>query len=180
MTNVLLLGAGTIGRMIATLLTQSGDYVVRVADSDPEALRRLALSLRFASSQDFTAALQEKMRAVRPIFQRIVSGASEAPPKTDDLEIFSDQKRASKALSDLVQSATSFHIAPRTRQIFRKLRPALLGWLAKSADPDPTLNQFVRLVEGYGLRSLFFELLVALAQLLLDLLPTLQRLPQDE
>ena len=41
MTNVLLLGAGTIGRMIATLLSQSGDYVVRVADSDAEALRRL-------------------------------------------------------------------------------------------------------------------------------------------
>lgn len=41
MTNVLLLGAGTIGRMIATLLIQSGDYVVRIADSDPEALKRL-------------------------------------------------------------------------------------------------------------------------------------------
>ena len=41
MTNVLLLGAGTIGRMIATLLLQSGDYVVRIADSDAETLRRL-------------------------------------------------------------------------------------------------------------------------------------------
>jgi saccharopine dehydrogenase-like NADP-dependent oxidoreductase len=41
MTNVLLLGAGTIGRMIATLLIRSGDYQVRIADSDPEALRRL-------------------------------------------------------------------------------------------------------------------------------------------
>ena len=41
MTNVLLLGAGTIGRMIATLLIESGDYGVRIADSDPEALRRL-------------------------------------------------------------------------------------------------------------------------------------------
>ena len=41
MTNVLLLGAGTIGRMIATLLVQSGDYVVRIADSDAETLRRL-------------------------------------------------------------------------------------------------------------------------------------------
>ena len=41
MTKVLLLGAGTIGRMIATLLIQSGDYLVRLADSDAEALRRL-------------------------------------------------------------------------------------------------------------------------------------------
>jgi saccharopine dehydrogenase-like NADP-dependent oxidoreductase len=41
MTSVLLLGAGTIGRMIATLLSQSGDYQVRVADSDANALKRL-------------------------------------------------------------------------------------------------------------------------------------------
>jgi glutamate-ammonia-ligase adenylyltransferase len=86
--------------------------------------------------------------------------------KPDDPEIFSDQKRAAKALSDLAQGARSFHIAPRTRQIFRELRPALLEWLSKTADPDTTLNQFVRLVEGYGLRSLFFELLVANPRLL--------------
>lgn len=41
MTKVLLLGAGTIGRMIATLLIRTGDYHVRVADSDSEALHRL-------------------------------------------------------------------------------------------------------------------------------------------
>src|SRR5437899_12675099 len=90
------------------------------------------------------------MRAVRPIFQRIVSGTSTGPARSseaNDLEIFSDQKRATKALSALVQGAAGFHIAPRTRQVFRKLRPDLLGWLAKTADPDATLNQFVRLVE---------------------------------
>jgi [glutamine synthetase] adenylyltransferase / [glutamine synthetase]-adenylyl-L-tyrosine phosphorylase len=151
------------------VLTCDNTYQTHIVPKDPEALRRLALSLRFSSSEDFTAALQERMRAVRPIFQRIVSGTSTSParvPKADDLEIFSDQKRTAKALSDLVQGAASFHIAPRTRQIFRKLRPALLGWLAKTADPDATLNQFVRLVEGYGLRSLFFELLVANPRLL--------------
>lgn len=45
MTNVLLLGAGTIGRMIATLLTQSGDYRVRVGDTDAAALERLKTKL---------------------------------------------------------------------------------------------------------------------------------------
>ena len=34
MIEVLLLGAGTIGRMIATLLVQSGDFRVRVGDTD--------------------------------------------------------------------------------------------------------------------------------------------------
>ncbi|HEU5313135.1 MAG TPA: bifunctional [glutamate--ammonia ligase]-adenylyl-L-tyrosine phosphorylase/[glutamate--ammonia-ligase] adenylyltransferase [Candidatus Udaeobacter sp.] len=155
-------------RRVEHRLQIEAEQQTHIVPRDAEALQRLALSLRFSSSEDFTAALQERMRAVRPIFQRIVSGTSPAgrSPTADDFEIFGDQKRAAKALSDLAQGAASFHIAPRTRQIFRKLRPALLGWLARTADPDATLNQFVRLVEGYGLRSLFFELLVANPRLL--------------
>jgi [glutamine synthetase] adenylyltransferase / [glutamine synthetase]-adenylyl-L-tyrosine phosphorylase len=156
-------------RRVEHRLQIEAEQQTHIVPCDPEAVQRLALSLRFSSSEGFTAALQERMRAVRPIFERIVSGTSTAPPgvpAADDLEIFSDQKRAAKALSDLVQGAGSFHIAPRTRQIFRRLRPALLDWLSKTADPDTTLNQFVRLVEGYGLRSLFFELLVANPRLL--------------
>ena len=132
---------------------------------EPEALRRLALSLRFSSGERFTVALQEKMRTVRSIFERVISGTHAEPAKID-LEIFSNQKRAVKALADLAQGPASFHIAPRTRQIFRKLRPVLLEWLAKAADPDATLNQLVRFVEAYGLRSLLFELLVTNPRLL--------------
>jgi [glutamine synthetase] adenylyltransferase / [glutamine synthetase]-adenylyl-L-tyrosine phosphorylase len=132
---------------------------------EPEALRRLALSLRFSSGERFTVALQEKMRSVRSIFERVISKTHTEPAKID-LEIFSDQKRAAKALADLAQGPASFHIAPRTRQTFRRLRPVLLEWLAKAADPDATLNQFVRFVEAYGLRSLLFELLVTNPRLL--------------
>ena len=156
-------------RRVEHRLQIEAEQQTHIVPRDLEALRSLALSLGFSSSEDFTAALQERMRAVRPIFERIVSGTSTAPPgvpKPDDPEIFGDQKRAAKALSDLAQGAGSFHIAPRTRQIFRKLRPALLEWLSNTADPDTTLNQFVRFVEGYGLRSLFFELLVANPRLL--------------
>src|SRR5437588_1481003 len=105
------------------------------------------------------------MRNVRSIFRRVISEKS-AEAKPIDLAIFSDQRRATKALADLAQAAVSFHIAPRTRQIFRKLRPLLLDWLARAADPDATLNQFVRFVEAYGLRSLLFELVVANPKLL--------------
>ncbi len=156
-------------RRVEHRLQIEAEQQTHIVPRNPEALRQLALSLRFSSSEDFTAALQEGMRAVRPIFQRIISGTSVEPaksPKVNDLEIFSDQKRAAKALSDLAQGTAGFHIAPRTRQIFRKLRPVLIGWLAKAADPDATLNQFVRFVEAYGLRSLFFELLVANPRLL--------------
>src|SRR5437879_5034309 len=108
------------------------------------------------------------MLNVRSIFRRVIS-EKPAEGKPIDLAIFSDQRRATKALADLAQASVSFHIAPRTRQIFRKLRPLLLDWLAKAADPDAVLNQFVRFVEAYGLRSLLFELLVANPRLL-DLL----------
>ena len=132
---------------------------------EPESLLRLARSLRFSSASDFTAALQNRMRAVRPIFQRIIS-ETYAEPDKGSLEIFGNPQRAEKALRDLERGAASFHVAPRTRQIFQKLRPTLLDWLAKIADPDATLNQFLRFVEAYGLRSLLFELLVTNPKLL--------------
>src|SRR6266404_5519103 len=141
-------------RRVEHRLQIEAEQQTHVVPRDPRALRRLALSLRFSSSEDFTAALQEKMRAVRPIFQRIISTTPVAPSQrsgANDLEFFTDQKRAAKAFTDLAKSATGFHIAPRTRQIFGKLRPVLLEWLAKAADPDATLNQFVRFVEAYGL-----------------------------
>src|SRR6059036_722005 len=156
-------------RRVEHRLQIEAEQQTHVVPRDAEALRRLALSLRFSSSEDFTAALHERMRAVRPIFQRIISKTPAAPAEThalNDLAIFNEQKRAAKAFIDLEKSAAGFHIAPRTKQIFRKLRPILIEWLAKSADPDATLNQFVRFVQAYGLRSLLFELLVANPRLL--------------
>jgi [glutamine synthetase] adenylyltransferase / [glutamine synthetase]-adenylyl-L-tyrosine phosphorylase len=132
---------------------------------EPESLLCLAHSLRFSSESDFTAALQNQMGSVRPIFQRIIS-EKPAQPAEVNIEIFNDPNQAEKALRDLERGATSFHIAPRTRQIFQKLRPLLVDWLAKAADPDATLNQFLRFVEAYGLRSLLFELLVTNPKLL--------------
>src|SRR5438309_5110123 len=104
------------------------------------ALGRLARSLRFSSAEDFTAALQARMGAVRPIFQRIISETPAELAKIN-LEIFNDPKRAAKALGDLERGPGSFHVAPRTRQIIRNLRATLVDWLTKAGDPDTTLNQ---------------------------------------
>lgn len=140
---------------------------------DAAALRRLALSLGFASSALFSAALKKEMQTVRSIFARMIS---DKPRESDvvDLSIFEDEKRATKALSDLAKGTTASHVAPRTRQVFRKLRPFLLAALAQTADPDATLNQFVRFVEAYGLRSLLFELLVTNPRLLELLVKTFE------
>lgn len=153
-------------RRVEHRLQIEAEQQTHIVPQEPASLYRLALSLRFPGSEDFTAKLRESMRAVRPIFERIVSKSPAVQRPTDDLEIFGDQKRADKALSSLAESTAGFHVAPRTRQVFAKLRPVLLQWLSKTADPDATLNQFVRFVEAYGLRSLFFELLVANPRLL--------------
>jgi glutamate-ammonia-ligase adenylyltransferase len=152
-------------RRVEHRLQIEAEQQTHTVPQEPNALRRLALSLRFSSEQDFTAVLRQHMRAVHFIFERIITEAHAEPPHPDRA-IFSDQKRAAKALGDLAQGPTGFHIAPRTRQIFRKLRPVLLEWLTRSADPDTSLNQFVRFVEAYGLRSLLFELLVTNPRLL--------------
>ncbi len=64
MHRVLLLGAGKIGRMIARLLVDTGDYDVVVGDSSPEALQLIAsrigvttVQLNVESSDDLAKAL---------------------------------------------------------------------------------------------------------------------------
>ena len=133
----------------------------------PEQLHRLALSLGFSSGDTFTAALEQNMLAVRSVFRRIIA---EAPPgkriETINLGIFANQSHAERAMAALAQGSSGAHVSPRTRQVFRKLRPSLLDELSRTADPDAILNQFVRFVQAYGMRSMLFELLVTNPKLL--------------
>jgi [glutamine synthetase] adenylyltransferase / [glutamine synthetase]-adenylyl-L-tyrosine phosphorylase len=152
-------------RRVEHRLQIEAEQQTHTVPDEPDPLSRLAHSLRFSSASVFTAALHNRMGSVRPIFQRIISESSAQPAKIT-VEFFKDAKRAEKALRELERGATSFHVATRTRQIFQGLRPLLLNWIAKAADPDTTLNQFLRFVESYGLRSLLFELLVTNPKLL--------------
>src|SRR5437867_3460278 len=89
-------------RRVEHRLQIEAEQQVHTVPEDPEALRRLAHSLRFLSAEAFTVALQERMGTVRPIFQRIIS-ATPAEPAKINLEIFNDSKRAEKALADLAR-----------------------------------------------------------------------------
>lgn len=132
-----------------------------------ESLDRLSRSLGFASKKEFSAALAKHTRQVRAVFRRLISepGAG-ADRAAESLQIFRDEKAATKSLADLAKGPGGLHVAPRTRQVLRNLRPLLFQWLARAADPDIALNQFVRFVEAYGLRSMLFELLVVNPKLL--------------
>jgi glutamate-ammonia-ligase adenylyltransferase len=131
---------------------------------DPVKRERLARSLGYSSADELLAELQNTNDRVREIFNRLVaSGTSVAAP---DLTIFSDQAGATRSLNELARGSSSFHVAPRTRQIFGRLRPLLLEQLRDCADPDATLTAIVRFVEAFGLRSLLFEMLASNPKLL--------------
>jgi glutamate-ammonia-ligase adenylyltransferase len=139
-----------------------------------EHLRRLALSLDFASAERFQSALEHEMLSVREVFRRVIADPS-AGMETGAIELgfLRNRALAERALADLAEAQSSGHVARRTRQAFRKLHPLLLTQLARAADPDAALTRVVRFVEAYGLRSRLFELLVVNPGLLELLVKTL-------
>ena len=154
-------------RRVEHRLQMEAEQQTHTLPEEGEELVRLARSLGFSSAENFNIALREQMREVRAVFRRIISAPTPAAESSSEsLSIFRDQKAASKSLAELAKGTGSFHVAPRTRQVLRNLRPLLFRWLTRAADPDMTLNQFIRFVEAYGLRSMLFELLVANPRLL--------------
>src|SRR5213595_4226140 len=75
-------------RRVEHRLQIEAEQQIHTVPQEPEALQQLSRSLRFSSAEDFTAALRERMCAVRPIFRRIISEMPAEPAKID-LEIFS-------------------------------------------------------------------------------------------
>jgi glutamate-ammonia-ligase adenylyltransferase len=153
-------------RRVEHRLQIEAEQQTHTVPENAEALDRLARSLGFSSTEKFNASLQEYMQKVRAVFRRVISAPSGPAQAGESLHFFRDEKGAAKSLADLAKGPGGFHVAPRTRQVLRNLRPLLFRWLARAADPDVALNQFIRFVEAYGLRSMLFELLVVNPKLL--------------
>ena len=159
-------------RQVEHRLQIEAEQQIHTIPREPTALNKLARSLGFDSTNEFTAALNKTMQNVRTIFDRVILSAP-TEGALPDLKLFKDEKSAARSLADLLKPTSASHVAPRTKQVFAKLRPALLDQMAKTADPDATLNQFVRFVEAYGLRGLLFELLASNPTLLELVIKTL-------
>src|SRR6266496_1122291 len=159
-------------RQVEHRLQIEAEQQIHTVPREPTALNKLARSLGFDSTNEFTAALNKTMQNVRTIFDRVILSAP-TEGALPDLQLFKDEKSAARSLADLLKPTSASHVAPRTKQVFAKLRPALLEQMAKTADPDAVLNQFVRFVEAYGLRGLLFELLASNPTLLELVIKTL-------
>src|SRR5437588_992521 len=92
---------------------------------EPAPLKRLARGLGFESSPSFSAELQKHMQNIRSVFDRVITSAP-AQTAAPDLKLFKDEKSATRSLNDLLRPTSASHVAARTKQIFAKLRPALL------------------------------------------------------
>lgn len=75
MHRILLLGAGKIGRMIARLLVDTGDYSVTVADADEAALNRIAQRVN-VSTQKIDAADRKQLSKVMANCNSVISALS--------------------------------------------------------------------------------------------------------
>lgn len=153
-------------RRVEHRLQIEAEQQTHTVPENPEELLRLARSLGFPSAAKFSATLREQMQQIRAVFRRVISEPTGTTDPAEDMSIFRDEKSATKSLADLAKVRGGFHIAPRTRQVLRNLRPLLFRRLGRAADPDFALTQFVRFAEAYGLRSMLFELLVVNPKLL--------------
>jgi len=126
----------------------------------------LAKSLGTNSVEAFDQRYGEQTALVREIFQRLLQSRSGEITETRGREFFAQPLEASKALERLQAGPNEMHVSARTRRLYAKLEPELLGWLERMADPDAALSRFVRFVDSYGIRGLLFETLLANPRLL--------------
>ena len=126
-----------------------------------EARYLLAKSLGFDSVEAFDQHYGEKTSRVREIFHRLLQSRSGSPAEKRERDFFANPQEATKSLNRLRDGRSNMHVSARTRRLYAKIEPELLGWLARMADPDATLSRFVRFVDNYGIRGLLFETLLA-------------------
>jgi [glutamine synthetase] adenylyltransferase / [glutamine synthetase]-adenylyl-L-tyrosine phosphorylase len=126
----------------------------------------LAKSLGLDSVEAFDQQYGEQTFTVRVIFDRLLQSRSGEVAEKRGREFFSHSIEANRTLERLQAGPSDMHVSARTRRLYSKLEPELLGWLAQMADPDAALGRFVRFVDNYGIRGLLFETLLANPRLL--------------
>jgi glutamate-ammonia-ligase adenylyltransferase len=132
-----------------------------------EAWIAIARAMGYLDVSGFSEALATHTQAVRTVFDRLLNSRKIARhDDRDQTKVFADPESARKALAALREGPSNVHISPRTRRLYDKLKPELLGWCARIADPDMMLKRFVRFVDAYGIRGLLFETLLASPKLL--------------
>jgi glutamate-ammonia-ligase adenylyltransferase len=134
--------------------------------SRPDDQLMIAKSLGFESVEAFDRRLGEQTEAVRQIFHQLLQTRTPETVGTGSSDFFRHPEAAQKTLERLREGPSEVHVSARTRRLCGKLEPEMINRLRKTADPDAVLSRFVRFVDGYGIRGLLFETLLANPRLL--------------
>jgi glutamate-ammonia-ligase adenylyltransferase len=134
--------------------------------SRPDDQLMIAKSLGFGSVEAFDQKLGEQTEAVRQIFHQLLQTRTPESVGTGSSDFFRQPEAAQKTLDRLREGPSEVHVSARTRRLSAKLEPELIKRLRQTADPDAVLSRFVRFVDGYGIRGLLFETLLANPRLL--------------
>src|SRR5258708_20069396 len=126
----------------------------------------IAKSLGFDSVEAFDQNLGEETEAVRQIFQQLLQTRTSENEQIAKPQFFEWPEGAQKTLDRPREGPSEVHVSARTRRLCAKLEPELIKRLSRTADPDAVLSRFVRFVDGYGIRGLLFETLLANPRLL--------------
>jgi glutamate-ammonia-ligase adenylyltransferase len=134
--------------------------------TNPDDQLLIAKSLGFDSVEAFDQKLGEQTEAVRQVFHQLLQTRT---PEVDGIkrtDFFQRPEVAEKTLDRLREGPSEVHVSARTRRLCAKLEPELTDSLRKTSDPDAVLARFVRFVDGYGIRGMLFETLLANPRLL--------------
>ncbi|MEO6053527.1 MAG: hypothetical protein ABIP97_05895 [Chthoniobacterales bacterium] len=157
-------------RQVEHRLQISNEEQTHTIPTNPEELYHLALNLEFPDTSLFLSTLQSTMHTVRSIFERVLTENNRENLPRQNLEnsmdFFADSVSAERMLKNLGSPDRSKHVSPRTRQLYERLQPLLLGQLKNTAEPDSALAGFVDFVDAYGIRGILFETLAANPRLL--------------
>src|ERR1700730_4744943 len=132
----------------------------------PDDQLMIGKSLGFESVEAFDQRLGEQTEAVRQIFHQLLQTRTPESVGIGSSDFFRQPEAAQKTLERLREGPSEVHVSARTRRLSAKLEPELINRLRKTADPDAVLSRFVRFVDGYGIRGLLFETLMANPRLL--------------
>jgi [glutamine synthetase] adenylyltransferase / [glutamine synthetase]-adenylyl-L-tyrosine phosphorylase len=154
-------------RAVEHRLQIQNEKQIHTLPAQREAWIAIARTLGYDQVVAFADALRAHTSAVRSVFDRLLKSSGEGRVEAErKLSAFADPESTARALIALQEGPSNVHVSPRTRRLYAKLEPELLSWCARVADPDAALNRFVRFVDGYGIRGLLFETLLANPKLL--------------
>lgn len=149
-------------RKIEHFLQLMNDTQTHLIPANLDLLKKLSLFLGFRTTTEFKTSINNYRRAVRKIFNSILSGEVKEKSFLEEIQ-FKDIQRAIKNYSFLSTGIGIFgqkEFDQRTISLFEKIDPNLKKYLRKSSAPDRVLENFVKVIRSVPFISIWYNELI--------------------